>query len=247
MDLLKDFNFKHPTTIQISGPTGCGKTFFVRRMLQERLIDPFPTRIIWVYSEWQSDYDMVRENLPHVEFIEGWRDDIYTSIRPDERNLLILDDQMNEAGDSKTLAKLFTQGSHHRNLTVIYLVQNVFNQAKSQRTVSLNSHYNVVFRNKRDTSQFRTLAYQMCPQNGRWLLDVFNYCTRRPHGYLILDLHPTTDEENSVLTNIFIGERITYYQENKKLPINTSSVGSLKRAHKPDGERIPPKKKEESD
>ena len=86
----------------------------------------------------------------------------------------------------------------------------------------------------------------MCPQNGRWLLDVFNYCTRRPHGYLILDLNPNTDEENSVWSNIFIGERITYYQENKKLPINTSSVGSLKRAHIPDGERIPPKKNEES-
>lgn len=247
MDLIKDFYFKHPTTIQISGPTGCGKTFFVRRMLIERLIDPFPTRIIWVYSEWQDDYDMVRANLPHIEFIEGWREDIYTSIQPDERNLLILDDQMDEAGDSKTLAKLFTKGSHHRNLTIIYLVQNVFNQTKSQRTVSLNSHYNVVFRNKRDTSQFRTLAYQMCPENGRWLLDVFNYCTRRPHGYLILDLHPTTDEEDSVLTNIFIGERLTFYQENKRNHINSRPLCPLKRPNNTDGERIQAKKTKESD
>ena len=73
--------------------------------------------------------------------------------------MLILDDQIDEAGESKMLAKLFTKGSHHRNLTVIYLVQNVVKQARSQRTVSLNSHYNVVFRNKRDASQFRTLAY----------------------------------------------------------------------------------------
>jgi len=243
---LRDFYFKHPTTIQISGPTGCGKTFFVRRILQERLILPFPTRIIWVYSEWQSDYDRVRETFPHTEFIEGWQEDIYESIKPDEHNLLILDDQMNEAGDSKTLAKLFTKGSHHRNLTIIYLVQNVFNQAKSQRTVSLNSHYNVVFRNKRDTSQFRTLAYQMYPENGRWLVDVFNYCTRRPHGYIILDLHPTTDEEDSVVTNIFIGERLTYYQESKKHPINTSKNFSLKRPCNSDGDRIQAKKKEES-
>ena len=71
MDLIKDFYFKHPTTIQISGPTGCGKTFFVRRMLQERLILPFPTRIIWVYSEWQSDYDMVRETFPFSRIHRG--------------------------------------------------------------------------------------------------------------------------------------------------------------------------------
>jgi hypothetical protein len=68
---LRDFYFKHPTTIQISGPPGCGKTFFVLRILQELLILPFPTRIIWVYSEWQSDYDRVRETFPHTEFIEG--------------------------------------------------------------------------------------------------------------------------------------------------------------------------------
>ena len=51
-----DFYFKHPTTIQISGSTGCGKTWSVRRILEEQLIQPFPTRIIWVYSEWQPDY-----------------------------------------------------------------------------------------------------------------------------------------------------------------------------------------------
>ena len=137
-----DFYFKHPTTIQISWPTGCGKTWFVRRIQEEQHIQPFPTRIIWIYSEWQSYYDHVRATFPHVEFVEGWREDLYASIRPDERNLLILDDQMDEAGDSKTLSKLFKKGLHHRNLTVIYLVQNVFNQSKSQRTVSLNSHYN---------------------------------------------------------------------------------------------------------
>ena len=204
-----DFNFKHPTTIQISGPTGCGKTWFVRRILEEQLIQPLPTRIIWVYSEWQSDYEHVRITFPHVEFVEGWREDLYASIRPDDRNLLILDDQMDEAGDSKTLSKLFTKGSHQRNLTVIYLVQNVFNQSKSQRTVSLNSHYNVVFRNRRDASQFRTLAYQMCPDNARWLLDAFKCATRKPQGYLILDHHPLTDEESSVLTNILRGDRLT--------------------------------------
>ena len=93
-----------------------------------------------------------------MEFVVGWREDLYTSIRPDDRNLLTLDDQMDEARDSKTLSKLFTKGSHQRNFTVIYLVQNVFTQSKSQRTVSLNSHYNVVFRNRRDASKFRTLA-----------------------------------------------------------------------------------------
>ena len=97
-----DFYFKHPTTIQISGPTGYKNTWFVRRILEEQLIQPFPTRIIWVYSECQPDYEHVSAIFLQVEFVEGWRDDLYPSIRPDERNL-ILDDQMDEAGNSKTL------------------------------------------------------------------------------------------------------------------------------------------------
>ena len=84
---------------------------------------------------------------------------MYKSLRQDEKNLLIIDDQMTEAADSKTLSNLFTKGAHHKNLTVLYLVQNVYNKSKSQRTVSLNTHYNVVFRNERDASQFRSLAY----------------------------------------------------------------------------------------
>ena len=60
MNLL-DFHFKHPTTIQVSGPTRCSKTRLVRRILEEHLIQPFATRIIWVFSKWQPDYDMSRK------------------------------------------------------------------------------------------------------------------------------------------------------------------------------------------
>ena len=52
-----DFHFKHPTIIQVSGPTLCGKTRLVLRILEEQLVQPFPTRIIWVFSEWQPDYE----------------------------------------------------------------------------------------------------------------------------------------------------------------------------------------------
>ena len=78
-----------------------------------------------------------------------------------EKNLLIINDQMTEAGNSKTLSNLFTIGTHHKNITVLYLVKNIYNKSNSQRTVSLNTHYIVVFRNERDASQFRSLAYQI--------------------------------------------------------------------------------------
>ena len=225
-----ELHFKHPSTILLSGPTGCGKTRFVRRILEDRLIDPFPIRLIWVYGEWQEDYDKIKVIYPEIEFIKGYSDDLYDSLEPIERNLLILDDQMSEASDTKSLAKLFTKGSHHRNVTILYLVQNLFDQGKSSRTVSLNSHYTVVFRNLRDQSQFRTMAGQLLPKNSQWLIDAFSDATTRPYGYLVIDNSPHCDPMYRFRTNIFRGELATVYCDRQTV---------YKRSHSPSPDRVP--------
>ena len=74
------FHFKHQTTIQVSGPTRCKTTWLVLRILEEQLIQPFATRIIWVFSEWEPDYDMIRNRYPGIEFEKGWRDKIFDSL-----------------------------------------------------------------------------------------------------------------------------------------------------------------------
>ena len=154
---------------------------------------------------------MIRERYPGIEFEKGWRDEIFDSLSPEHRNFLVLDDQISVANSSTSVADIFTNGWHYRNLTVIYLVQNVYIQGKSQRTISLNSHYSVVFRNSLDASQFRTMAYQICPNDGKWLVDSFTDATSKPYRYLVLDLNPSTPKEQTVVTNILPGEQVTYY------------------------------------
>ena len=207
-----DFVFKHPTAIQVSGPSGCGKTRFVLRVLENQLIEPFPSRIIWAFGERQPDYERAFFLYPCIEFVRGWHESIYDRLSPETRNLLIVDDLMDEAGSSKSMKALFTKGAHHRNCTVLYLLQNMYHQGTSQRTASLNTHYNVVFRNARDMCQFRTLASQMFPGQFYWLLDAFDDATRRPFGYLVLDTHPRTlDDGCRALTGILPHEQLTYY------------------------------------
>ena len=79
-----------------------------------------------MYGEWQKDYDIVKTIYPEKELVKGYSDDLYDSLNPSVCNLLILDDQMSDASDTKSLAKLFTKGSHHRNVTILYLIQNMF-------------------------------------------------------------------------------------------------------------------------
>ena len=116
---------------------------------------------------------MIRERYPGIEFEKGWRDMIFDSLSDEQRNILVLNDQMGISSSISSVADLCTKEFHNRNLTVIYLVQNVYNHGNSQRTISLNSHYSVVFRNGRDASQFRTMAYQICPHDDKWLVDSF--------------------------------------------------------------------------
>ena len=150
-------------------------------MLENQLIQPFANMIISIYSEWQPDYKNIHHLYPEIEFKHGWRDEIFDTLCPKQRNIIILDDQMGSASSSQTVADLFTKGSHHRNLTVIYLIQNVYNHGKSQPTILLNSQYSVVFRNGREASQFCTMAYQICPSEARWLLDAFTDATSKPY------------------------------------------------------------------
>jgi len=204
--------FIHPSTFLVSGPTGCGKTRFVARLILENLIEPIPTKLIWIYSEWQNLYDELLSVKPEIEFIKGLKEELYDSLNASNRNLVILDDQMSLAGDSKILSKLFTDGSHHRNLSIIYIVQNLFHQGRSHRTVSLNSQYIILFKNPRDKGQLSTLSRSMYGQkSGRFLLDVFDDATKQPFGYLVIDLRPESEDESRLSSCIFRGEDTIIY------------------------------------
>jgi hypothetical protein len=138
------FCFKHPTTILIAGPTQCGKTYFFISVLKNKLIQPEPQRIVSINGEWQNAHAELQRVLPQIEFIKDFQPQLHESFDPRMRNLVELNDQMEKRNDHKrgtdSVVKFFTQGSHHRNMTVVYVAQNLFNQDESMRTVSLNAH-----------------------------------------------------------------------------------------------------------
>jgi len=72
---------------------------------------------------------------------------------------------------NETVANLFTKGSHHRNVSVVYLAQNLFPKNKFARTMSLNTHNMVLFKNPRDTTEFANLARQMYPETSQFAIE----------------------------------------------------------------------------
>ena len=110
---------------------------------------------------------------------------------------------MAEASKSNQLEKFFVQGSHHRNLTLIFIVQHLFEKGKAMRTSSLNSHYIVLYKNPRDKGQIAILGRQMYPAHSCAFDEILKDATTQPYSYLLIDLRPETPEEHSLRTNIF--------------------------------------------
>lgn len=193
--------WRHPFSAIIAGPSMCGKTTFVLRLIDQSqlVIQPPPQKIIFSYSVYQKAY----KNVKNVEFR-----DVIPDMSELEANtmpmLLILDDQMGKNED--LIEQIFTKLSHHNNISVVYLIQNFFHQSPQQRTISLNASYIVLFKSVRDANQIVYLAKQMYGTKYKHLVDAFRDATRLPYTYIFIDLKPDTDDKHRIRANVFLNE-----------------------------------------
>ena len=141
---------RHLFGLLASGGTKTGKTTFVKRLLSNAqvMIDPPSENVKYFYSKYQDTFAEIKSLVPNIEFIEGVPDVMFNSINPKTQNLSIFDDMMGER--DPVIVKLCTKKSHHGNLSVIYIVPNLFHQSKDHRTISLNASYIVLTKNVRD-------------------------------------------------------------------------------------------------
>lgn len=126
-----------------------------------------------------------------VQFVEGFPD--MDRWMADKKRLVVIDDLMSETDDRVT--KLFTKGSHHRHLSVMYIVQNLFGKNKKQRRFSLNSHCVVLFKNPLDAAKLMCrLAKQIYQDRTFYVQESFKAAL-----WLFVD-QPSTRDARSVET-----------------------------------------------
>ena len=198
------FSFKSPSNILIVGPTSCGKTIFLHHLLLENLdlFDERPPRVHYCYGSWQNKFDDMQRH--GIEFFKGvpTHDDLTTWFGDKRGGILVLDDLMSEGGDDREILNLFTQYSHHMNVTVCYLCQDMFPQGKYAKTISRNAQYIIAFKNPRDKVALRTLLLQIYPTKWLPVMDIYNACTDRPYGYLLFDVHPASRDSTRLLSHL---------------------------------------------
>jgi hypothetical protein len=110
---------------------------------------------VWCYREWQKAYESFQDL---VTFVKNIPSDGEKSVADmSTRHLLIFDDMMGSKA-IESIVNWFTRKAHHRNTSVIYITQNLFDPASQYRNISLNADYLALFKNPRDKSQIGVLS-----------------------------------------------------------------------------------------
>jgi len=189
------------------GPTSSGKSCWMNRLLTRAqiMIEPPPERIIWCYKRWQPLFSEMQSRINNIVFVQGIPEQLNDDSFIDTRypSLIVIDDLMRDAANSKDVCELFVEGSHHRNISVACILQNGFSKGKENRTMSINTQYIVLFKNPRDQVGPAILARQMYPSNSKKFMNKYIEATKRPYGYLFIDLKQSTPEEDRLKTDIF--------------------------------------------
>lgn len=202
--------FKAGSPMMVIGPTNCGKTQWIYKLLKNDMFTEKVSSILICYGVYQKFYNVMKDTISTpISFNEGLpTKEIISNMSNGKFHIIVLDDLMEEIVKSTSMQELFTKYCHHNNITAIMVSQNIFQKGPCARTISLNSHIQVLFANKRDESQIAILARQLyrSPEKKKKFLQVYDTHMKHRYEYLVIDCTPDMPVEIKVRTHIFPGE-----------------------------------------
>ncbi|CAB3977067.1 Hypothetical predicted protein [Paramuricea clavata] len=153
----------------ICGPTQSGKTHKIVEVIDhiDDVIQPTTDKLLYLYTAKQPSYDKIKEiicdksttlALKICEFIDCTKGiPTIADIKPKfgDATLMVLDDLMVLAMTTKenadNLNNLASHHSHHLNISVMFVCQNLNYGSGKLHNVQINSMYHLVFNNRTDT------------------------------------------------------------------------------------------------
>ena len=201
-----DARIKAPFTMIISGPPLAGKTSFVTKLIQnrDRLIDQPISYIVWFYGEETPLTKNLENKYPGLlKTFNGIPESFDPFIKKDQHGLFIFDDLMRETSTKTTITDLFSKKSHHCNISVILITQNLFYEGKERKTFMRSAHYLVIFNNPLDYSMVYSLAKNIFPRSQKVFLNIYEKAANKPNGYIFIDGNQQTIPQARFRTDIF--------------------------------------------
>jgi len=147
------------------------------------------------------------EGIPKIDNLKLWL--------PQGR-LLVLDDLMTEGGEDKELMDLFTKHSHHKILQLYTCVNKTCFHQENMLSTSRNTHYIIAFKNLRDQLGMKNLVLQAFPTCWQDMMNVYQKMGERPLGYMVLDLHPASDDRRPVFSHLLTHEGYQRWHRRKQ-------------------------------
>ena len=193
-----------PFSMLCASNSGAGKSILIRDLLVKhyQLFDKPLTEIVWLYHQNAKDEKLMnylKTNLTiPISFVEGFPADAVANgslfdCSPDDLKCIVLDDVVISALRSPVFINLFTILSHHSNLVVIAILQNLHADTASQRqimnNVIRNVSYIVLFPDRRQMSACKQVARTYFNGEEKLLLEPFKFLIdgKEKHNYMVID------------------------------------------------------------
>jgi len=192
-----DLKFQTPCAVCISGPSQSGKSSFIVKLVEcrevmfnqkfERLYYCQPPNLCIGYN---PVFEQICKTFPSAELVSGLPDVTKLQLDIDSTSkLLILDDLMVSLLNSEEMVHLFTVQIHHSNITCLFTLHNIYSQSRFSKTISRNIAYSVLFYNRLDLRELKTISSQIS-NNSNFLLDCFKFLMEKFAGnnaYIVID------------------------------------------------------------
>lgn len=211
--------FEQPTQMIVAGPTKSGKTTLVTRIIKNKniMFNPPPEEVYWFYTMDKSIEPVRKELDDDVIFIRGvatysFLENKVCDGRP---KIVVLDDMQSEtrgAASFTQISNMFTRLSHHGNVTIIMLVQNMYLN-KNMREITNQCENIIVMANGSSGHQMQHFATQQLGTKSSDFLRKFvlkNVKLWSSHGYFLIS-NGANDGVDKIRTGIFPGEKNTIF------------------------------------
>ena len=185
--------FQRPNRLLLSGYSNSGKSYFVSNLIRK-------------YRSVFSKVIVIGSDLEFVKDLNIIRDDSYDPFSEDfeidGHILLIFDDIICNPALVKLASKVFIKG-RHKNISPIFITQNLFTNDKNFRVLALNVTHIVLFK-MRDLRQISFLAksFLIDSQIEAFINLYKRIVLKKQYGYLLIDYDADLDSKLRIRSNI---------------------------------------------